>query len=85
MQRAVDGSVVKAENTGGVTNWVSCAYGPMAKMEWGPRGEYVWTEREARDSNPEGECVADGGSDWRKDAGEDGGAMKGRTMAVDWV
>lgn len=39
MNGAVDGSVVKAENTGGVTSWVSCAYGPMAKMDAGPRGE----------------------------------------------
>lgn len=39
MKGAVDGSVVKVEKTGGETNWVSCAYGPMAKMELGPPGE----------------------------------------------
>ena len=42
-------------------------------------------EREVRDNNPAGDWVAEGGSDWRKDAGEEGGAMKGRTMAVEWV
>ena len=35
------------------------------------------------DSSPAGDWVADGGSDWRKDAGEEGGAMNGRTMAED--
>lgn len=33
-----------------------------------------------RESNPAGDWVAEGGSDWRKDAGDDGGAMKGNTM-----
>ena len=42
-------------------------------------------EREVRDSNPAGDCVAEGGSDWRKDAGEEGGAIKGSTMVVEWV
>lgn len=37
-----------------------------------------------RESNPAGDWVAEGGSDWRKDAGEEGGAMKGITMVVDW-
>lgn len=36
---AVDGSVVNVEKTGGETNWVSCAYGPIAKMDAGPVGE----------------------------------------------
>lgn len=27
--------------------------------------------------------MEDGGSDWRKDAGEEGGAMKGSTMLVE--
>lgn len=36
-----------------------------------------------RDSNPAGDWVADGGSDCRNDAGEEGGAMKGSTMAVE--
>jgi len=41
-------------------------------------------ERELSESNPvAGEWVDDGGSDWRKDAGDDGGAMKGITMAVE--
>lgn len=42
-------------------------------------------EREVRDNNPAGDCVAEGGSDWRKDAGDEGGAMKGRTMAFEGV
>lgn len=42
-------------------------------------------EREVRDSNPAGDWVADGGSDCRKDAGEEGGAIKGTTMVVEWV
>lgn len=40
-------------------------------------------EREVSESNPAGECVEDGGSDCRKDAGEDGGTMKGITMVVE--
>lgn len=42
-------------------------------------------ERDLRDRNPAGDWVADGGSDGRKDAGEDGGAMKGTTIAVEVV
>ena len=38
-----------------------------------------------RDSNLAGDWEADGGSDCRKDAGEEGGAMKGSTMAVGGV
>lgn len=40
-------------------------------------------EREVSESNPAGDCVADGGSDWRKDAGEEGGAMNGIAMAFE--
>lgn len=28
--------------------------------------------------------MAEGGSDWRKEAGEEGGAMKGSTMVEGW-
>lgn len=39
MKGAVDGSVVKVENTGGETNCVSYAYGPMEKMAAVPPSE----------------------------------------------
>jgi hypothetical protein len=62
---AVDGSVVKAdENTGGETSSVSCAYGPIAKMDGGPidDGEF-------------GESGGNGGApvlgDWATDEGSD--------------
>jgi hypothetical protein len=42
---AVDGSVVKAENTGGETSSVSCAYGPIAKMDVGPMDDGEFGER----------------------------------------
>lgn len=42
-------------------------------------------EIELRETKPAGDCVAEGGSDWRKDAGEDGGATKGREIAAAWV
>lgn len=42
-------------------------------------------EREVRDRYPAGDWVADGGSDARKDAGEDGGAMNGNTIVVEIV
>lgn len=29
--------------------------------------------------------MAEGGSDWRKDAGEEGGAMKGNNMVFEFV
>lgn len=54
----------------------------MAKMDAGPRGEQALTERAVRDSNPAGDWVADGGSDCRNDAGDEGGALKGITMPV---
>lgn len=33
--------------------------------------------------NPTGDCIADEGSDWMKDAGDEGGAMNGSVMAVE--
>lgn len=42
-------------------------------------------EIELRETKPAGDCVAEGGSDGRKDAGEEGGATKGRTRAGAWV
>lgn len=54
-------------------------------MEAVPPGEYELTERDVRDSNPAaGDWVAEGGSDWRKEAGEEGGAIKGITMLAEW-
>lgn len=38
------------------------------------------TERDARESNLAGECMPEGGSDWINDAGEAGGATKGKTV-----
>lgn len=40
---------------------------------------------EVRDNNPPGDWVEDEGSDWRKEAGEEGGAVNGSTMVVEWV
>jgi len=34
-------------------------------------------EMELRPTEPAGECIADGGSDGRNDAGDEGGATKG--------
>lgn len=50
----------------------------------GPPGEKEFTEKEVRERNPagEGEWVAEGGSDWRNEAGEDGGAIKGTAIEV---
>lgn len=55
--------MVYVEKTGGETNCVSWAYGPIANMLAGPPGEYVLAETEVKDRNPPGEWVADGGSD----------------------
>lgn len=41
-------------------------------------------ERDLRESNPAGDWVAEGGSDGRKDAGEEGGAIKGITIVAEW-
>lgn len=49
-------------------------------MDAGPPGEYMLADRE---TDPAGDWVAEGGSEKRKDAGEDGGATKGSTMEVD--
>lgn len=49
-----------------------------------PPGEWPCPEREASESKPAGDWVAEGGSDWRKEAGEEGGAMKGSTMVEGW-
>lgn len=57
----------------------------MAKMDAGPAGEYAFTEREVRESNPAGDWVTEGGSDWRNEAGEEGGAIKGTATAVECV
>lgn len=32
---------------------------------------------------PTGDCVAEGGSDWKNEAGDDGGAMKGRAVITE--
>lgn len=48
-------------------------------MDWRAPCEYILVEIDA------GDCVIDGGSDWKKDAGEEGGATKGRITAVVWV
>lgn len=56
----------------------------MAKIEAGPPGEYILAETE-KDNEPAGDCIAEGGSDWRKEAGEEGGATKGSTGAGAWI
>ena len=83
---AVDGSVVKAdENTGGETSSVSCAYGPIAKMDGGPVGDGELGETGENGGAPTlGDCTIDVGSDWRKEAGEDGGATNGNTGGGGW-
>lgn len=70
MKEAVDGSVINAEKTGGVTGWVSLAYGPAEKTDWGSLGENVW------ESGPRGVWETDEGSEWRNEAGDDGGAIE---------
>lgn len=82
---AVDGSVVNAENTGGETSCVSCAYGPIAKMDGGPVGDGELGEIGENGGAPTlGDCTIDVGSDWRKEAGEDGGATNGNTGGGGW-
>lgn len=39
-------------------------------------------ETEVRDNRPLGDCVTEGGSDWKNDAGEEGGTTNGSAMAV---
>jgi hypothetical protein len=57
----------------------------MAKIEAGPLGEYMLAEIEVRDTKPAGDWVTEGGSDWKKEAGEEGGAAKGSVTAGAWV
>lgn len=49
-------------------------------MEVGP-GEYMLADM---DRETAGDCVHEGGSELRKDAGEEGGATKGSTRAGAW-
>jgi hypothetical protein len=82
---AVDGSVVKAEKIGGETSCVSCAYGPVAKMDGGPVEDGEFGERGEKGGAPTlSECTIDAGSDGKKEAGEDGGATKGNTGGGGW-
>lgn len=65
---AVDGSVVKVEKTGGDTNCVSCAYGPVTNIvDEGPLGELA-------DKKQLGDWAVDGSAVLEKEAGEDGGS-----------
>lgn len=57
----------------------------MAKIEERPLGEYILAETEIRDNEPTGDCMEEGGSDWRKDAGEEGGATNGSIIACTWL
>ncbi|MFS7927282.1 hypothetical protein Hanom_Chr04g00307201 [Helianthus anomalus] len=52
----------------------------MANILLVPPGENMPPETAVNDNMPPGEWVADGGSDWKKDTGDDGGAIKGRTL-----
>lgn len=45
----------------------------------------MFAEMEVKESTPAGDWVAEGGSDWKKDAGEEGGAMKGITETCVWT
>lgn len=74
MKGAVEGSV---EKTGGETNCVSWAYGPIAKMDVGPTGEKV------KVVGPAGERVREAGSDIREEvAGDEGGTAKGSWVSL---
>lgn len=50
------------------------------KIEAGPPGEYMLADTEVTDTIPTGDCAVEGGSDWKKDAGDEGGAMKGSVI-----
>lgn len=52
-------------------------------MDAGP-GEYMLAVIDLNDIKPDGDWVAEGGSDWRNDAGEDGGAMNGMVIEGCW-
>lgn len=54
------------------------------KIEAGPPGEYMLADTLVSDSMPVGDWVAEGGSDRKKDAGEEGGATKGSASDVCW-
>lgn len=56
----------------------------MEKTSADPPGEFDRpAEREASESSLVGDWGIDGGSDWRKDEGDEGGAMNGTTEAVE--
>nr|GMD55144.1 hypothetical protein Iba_chr11dCG5120 [Ipomoea batatas] len=65
-----------AASGGGVKQAVDGSVGPIAKAEAVTPGENALIDNAVRESNPAGDWAAEGGSDWRKDAGEEGGAMK---------
>lgn len=54
----------------------------MAKIEAGPLGEYMLADIE---SGPAGDKVQEGGSDWKKETGEEGGATKGNSIEDVWI
>lgn len=54
-------------------------------MDAVPPGESALMESDVRESKPEGDCVAEGGSDCRKYVGDEGGAMKGNNMVAEWL
>lgn len=56
----------------------------MAKIEERFPGEYIFVDIEVSDKRPVGDWAAEGGSDGRKDAGEEGGATKGSAMESGW-
>lgn len=48
-------------------------------MDGGPVGDGEFGERGEKDGGPIGDCTIDADPDWRKEAGDDGGATKGKT------
>lgn len=81
MRGAVDGSVVKAEKTGGETSCVSCAYGPVANIvDEGPPGEFADS-----DMKQLGDWTVEGSAEFVKDAGEEGGARRDGVITVAWL
>lgn len=81
MSGAVDGSVVKAEKTGGETSCVSCAYGPVANIvDEGPPGELA-----DNDKKQLGDWAVEGSAEFVKDAGEEGGARRDGATTVAWL
>lgn len=49
----------------------------MEKIEKEALGEYILADTEVRESIPPGDCATEGGSEWKNDAGDEGGAAKG--------